>query len=116
MRRRKHQTGKRPSPAQPDDPSATAVGICWYAREEYARARELSVDGDEFHETYEQWERNALQLVRKLRGVGVQVCKVPIVLDEVLAWCAERSKPFDSSARSEYAMEWAEQRAADGAD
>ena len=116
MRRRKHRTGNRQLSQTQPDPAVEGVSLIWYRREEYARVRELCVDVGQFHETYEQWERNALQLVQKLQGVSVQVCKVPVVLDEVLAWCAERSKPFDSSARSEYAMMWASERATGGAD
>lgn len=116
MRRKKHRTGNRQLSVVQPDPAVEGVAFIWYRREEYARVRELSVDADKFHETYEQWEQNALELVRNLEGRGVQVIRVPMVLDECLAWCAEQNRPFNSSARSEYAMKWASERATGGAD
>ena len=50
----------------------------------------------------EDWERQALKMIHDLEAVGRRVRKVPINIEALIAWCAERNCRIDVTARSEY--------------
>src|SRR5579872_4151938 len=78
------------------------VGLAWYSREDWERLREIADDREKLDDAYEDWEHQALKVIRDLEAVGRRVRKVPINIDALIAWCAERKCRVDSATRSEY--------------
>jgi hypothetical protein len=81
------------------------VGIAWYREEQWSRLRELEADPDKLHDTYEQWLASIRKTLAALRSEGVLVQKVPLDVDEVAEWCAQRGRPFNGASRSVYVLE-----------
>jgi hypothetical protein len=42
----------------------TQLGLAWYSREDWERLREIADDRDKLDDTYEDWERQALKMIR----------------------------------------------------
>lgn len=80
----------------------TQFGLAWYGREDWERLHEIADDRDKLDDTYEDWERQALKMIRDLEAVGQRIRKVPINIEALIAWCAERKCRIDMAARSEY--------------
>jgi len=78
------------------------LGLAWYSREDWERLHEIADDRDKLDDAYEDWERQALKMIHDLEVVGRRVRKVPIDIDALIAWCAERKCRIDTAARSEY--------------
>lgn len=78
------------------------LGLAWYSREAWERLREIVDDRDALDDTYEDWERQALAMIRNLEAVGRPIRKVPIDIDALVAWCRERKCRNDMAARAEY--------------
>jgi len=78
------------------------LGLAWYSREAWERLREIADDREKLDETYEEWEQQALAMIRDLEAVGRQVQKIPINIEALVTWCRERKCRIDMAARSEY--------------
>ena len=44
----------------------TQLGLAWYGREDWERLREIADDRDKLDDTYEDWERQALNMIHDL--------------------------------------------------
>jgi hypothetical protein len=82
--------------------SDAQLGLAWYTREGWARLRELAHDRDALDDSFEDWERSALEAIRELESVGRKVRKVSIDIEALVAWCRARGRALDSAARAEY--------------
>ena len=94
-RRRRRERSQVPS-------AMTQVGLAWYSREDWERPHEIADDRDKLDDAYEDWERQALKMIHDLEAVGRRIRKVPINIEALIAWCAERKCGLDMAARSEY--------------
>jgi hypothetical protein len=83
----------------------TIVGIAWYRSKQWRRVRDISTDGDDLAETYEEWLRFAEEKLAELAADGVRVEKVDIDSEELIGWCNERGREIDRYARSAYTVE-----------
>jgi len=81
------------------------VGLAWYSREAWEKLRAIADDRDRLDNSFEEWERRALQAIRDLASVGRRVLKVPIDVEAYVAWCRERGCRLDSASRAEYVTE-----------
>jgi hypothetical protein len=81
------------------------VGIGWYSRAEWTRLKQVAVDPDNLHDTYEEWVRGAEEAERQIARPGLTLRRVMIDVDSLVAWCAARQKSVDGAARSEYIQE-----------
>jgi hypothetical protein len=78
------------------------IGIAWYTREAWERLRAIADDREKLDDSFEEWERGALQAIRDLASVGRHGRKVPIDVDAYVRWCGERGCRLDSASRAEY--------------
>jgi hypothetical protein len=78
------------------------IGLAWYSREAWERLYAIADDRERLDDSFEEWERGALQAIRDLASVGRQVRKVPIDVDAYVTWCHERGCRLDSASRAEY--------------
>jgi hypothetical protein len=81
------------------------IGLAWFDREQWQRLTEVVPDRSELDDTYDQWERSAKETMKNLRRSGQAVEKVPIRIEELLAWCTLRGVAPDGKARSQFASE-----------
>jgi hypothetical protein len=81
------------------------TGLAWYSRESWHRLREIADDREQLDDSFEEWERGALQAVRELASVGRRVQKVPIDVEAYVTWCRERGCRLDSASRAGYVTE-----------
>lgn len=78
------------------------ISISEYRQEDYQRIRELSVDRDEMHETWKEWEAGKKKGVKKFKKMGVRLVDVLVLPDELEKYCQERNVPIDGKARSQF--------------
>ena len=81
------------------------IGVAWFDRDQWQRLAEVVPDRNELDDTFQQWERSAKKALAELERRGQMVEKVPIKIDELLAWCTLRGLTPNGKARSEYVIE-----------
>ena len=81
------------------------IGLAWYSRESWEKLRRIADDRKQLDDSFEEWERGALQAIRDLASVGRRVQKVPIDVEAYVTWCRERGCRLDSASRAEYVTE-----------
>ncbi|HTN73241.1 MAG TPA: hypothetical protein VMO00_19330 [Methylomirabilota bacterium] len=80
-------------------------GIAWYRPEQWSRLLEISADREDLENTFAEWEQLATEKLRSLRAEGLQVKKITVDVEKLLAWCLSRGLSVDSTARSQYVSE-----------
>src|SRR5713101_7286620 len=63
------------------------VGFAWFDRQQWHRLTEVVDDRNELDDTFEQWERSALDALRTLERQGQRAEKVHIDVDALVSWC-----------------------------
>ena len=58
---------------------------------------------ERLEESYEAWVAMAERAIRRLEAAGMLIERVPVDAEELIAWCKDRARPIDSSARAEFA-------------
>lgn len=81
------------------------VGIAWYRADQYALLRALAVDGESMADTHEQWLAEVTRTMDGLNQQGVKARRVDVDIKDLAAWCEERGRPMDGSARAAYVAE-----------
>ena len=79
-----------------------ASGVAWFDREQWQRLREVAADPERLEESYEAWVAMAERAIRRLEAAGMLIERVPVDAEELIAWCKDRARPIDSSARAEF--------------
>jgi hypothetical protein len=83
---------------------ADVMVIAWFGSPEcWEAVRGVSVDADEFHDSYAEWLSWAEEVVRSAEAEGNLVSKAQVDSQELLSWCESEDRPVDAEARSEYA-------------
>jgi hypothetical protein len=78
------------------------VGLAWFDRKQWKRLTEVVEDRNELDDTYEQWEKSALDAVRTIERQGQRVEKVHVEVESLLSWCNEKGLPVNGQSRAEY--------------
>jgi hypothetical protein len=89
------------------------VGVAWYTPEQWDRLKSLAVDAAALDDTYQDWLKNATVNLRRLKQQGYQVVKVPLEINEWVAWCQENDKALDGAARSAFTAQKVSERFGD---
>src|SRR5436190_9438128 len=97
---------KRRSHGRPR-PAPTDVAVGWYDAVQWTKLKQVAVDADNLDDSYEAWKRNAESFERELRRKGIEIQRVHIDVDSLIAWCQAGNKAIDGKARSEYAAQLA---------
>ena len=84
------------------DRKRIVTGVCWYTESQWFRLKETATDPERFEATFDEWSAMAEDSLLKLRKAGIIAVKVLIDPDEFSAWCKQKSKPNDASARAHY--------------
>jgi hypothetical protein len=91
-------------PKQPDI-EPVRIGLAWFDRAQWQRLAEVVPDRNELDDTFEAWERSARKALKEFEHSGQLIEKVPIRVDELLAWCVLRGVVPDGKARSDFVSE-----------
>lgn len=106
-RHRPEHPGTRP--VQPPGTPVT-VGVCWYRPDQYDRFLASANDREALEDTWNEWQITAERVIRQYRARGLDVRKVEIDLDDLLAYCAAEGKPNTAATRAAYVTHLMERR------
>jgi len=92
-------------PPQKHAPDEMVVGVAWYSRDEWPRVRAIAADPETLEASYDDWLKAFTESRAALRHAGIVAEDVPVIADELKAWCAREGRPIDGDARAGYAAE-----------
>lgn len=75
----------------------------WYREDQWDLLLNAAVDKEALGETYQDWEVNFNQLLRKLRDSGHKVSSIEVDVKELIEWCKQKNLPLNGAARAQYA-------------
>jgi hypothetical protein len=78
------------------------VGCAWFERTQWQRLTEVVANRNELDDTFEQWERSALDALRTLERQGQRVEKVYIDVEAFVSWCRAKGLPVNGASRAQY--------------
>jgi len=81
------------------------IAIAWYKPEQWALLKACSVDKEVIEDTFEEWVTNAEVQFEGLKKEGLNIHKVVIDMDALVAWCRDNDLPVDAESRAKYASE-----------
>ena len=81
------------------------LGIAWFRPDQWSRLLEVSEDRENLEGTFAEWEQQAEEKLRALRAEGLEIEKVIVDVEELLAWCKSQNLSVDGVARSKYVAE-----------
>ncbi len=79
------------------------AGIAWFDSEQWQRLREVAADPETLEDSHAEWLDVANRALRDLRSQGLTLEKVPLKIEELIAWSNEEGRPIDSAARAQFA-------------
>ena len=83
----------------------TPIAIAWYRPEQWALLKAYAVDKDVIEDTFEEWVEHAENQFEELQKSGMNMHKILIDIDALVAWCKEKDVPMNSESRSLYVAE-----------
>ena len=83
--------------------SNTRFAYAWYKPDQWNQLRSVSIDRDRLEETFAEWESHAKSSFENYRTNGLDIFKIIIDVNELVAWCKKEGKDIDGAARSELA-------------
>jgi hypothetical protein len=78
------------------------VGLAWFDRRQWTRLTQVVEDRKELDDSYEQWQKSALDAVQTIEREGQRVEKVHIEIESLVSWCKEKGLPVNGKSRAEY--------------
>lgn len=93
---------------QEQQPSVQAM--VWYKEEDWDTLKKLFVDGDRLPPSYHDWLSRAEEMKKEAQAAGDAVIKVYIDPQTFPEWCAKKGVAMDSEARSQLAIEVAQEQ------
>ena len=78
------------------------VGFAWFDRAQWQRLMEVADDRNKLDDTFEQWERNALDALGMFERQGQRAEKVHVDVDALVSWCKDKQLPINGASRSQY--------------
>ncbi len=104
-RRRRTRSPGSGVPPIPTAGTPAVVGVCWYRQDQYERFLESAKDREALEGTWAEWQITAERIIRQYRSMGLDVRKVEIDLDDLLAYCMVEGKPNTAETRAAYVVE-----------
>ncbi|MGD0807754.1 MAG: hypothetical protein ABSA10_09875, partial [Anaerolineales bacterium] len=80
----------------------TIVGIGWYKREEWELLLSNSIDRENMHNNFDEWEIDTNKRFQELIIAGINVKKIAISVPFLLTWCKENKLPVNGSSKAKY--------------
>jgi len=92
----------------PDRP--LLVGLAWFDRKQWQLLTKAVADRSELDDTYEQWQRSALEAVRMIERQGQRVERVHVEVESLVSWCKEKGLSVNGKSRAEYVTQLMQRR------
>ena len=89
-------------PRSPRIPGKTVVKIAWYRADQWDRLREVSEDREDLDETYDAWHAREKKRLMKLTASGERPVRIPVDVEELIAWCKAADKVVNAESRDLY--------------
>lgn len=77
-------------------------GVAYYSRAQWPRLLAAAADREVLEDTHDEWVAFYNSTVAKLGGAGGKWVRVPIDVDELVAWCVQQGRPLNGAARAEF--------------
>lgn len=77
-------------------------GVAWYSRADWPKLLAAATDRDVLEDSYDEWVEFYESSVAKLTAGGLRWVRVPVSIDELVAWCGGKGRPLDGAARAEF--------------
>lgn len=100
-KRRRRAARPRGRPVQTTG-TPIVVGVCWYRQDQYDRFLASAKDREDLEDTWDEWQITAERVIRQYRARGLDVRKVEIDLDDLLAYCMVEEEPNTAATRAAY--------------
>ncbi|WP_240910140.1 hypothetical protein [Desulfopila sp. IMCC35008] len=111
FKRAQQKQQKDPQPVtQPPQSQPSVQAMVWYKEEHWDTLKLMFVDGDRLPPTYEEWHKRAEEMKKQAQASGDAVIKVFIDPETFPEWCAQKGVEMDSEARSQLAIEVAQEQ------
>lgn len=112
FKRAQQKQQKDQQPAAPQQPQSqpSVQAMVWYKKEDWDTLKKMFVDGDRLPPTYEEWQSRAEEMKEQAQAAGDAVIKVFIDPETFPEWCAKKGVEMDSEARSQLAIEVAQEQ------
>ncbi|WP_086479684.1 hypothetical protein [Oceanospirillum sanctuarii] len=78
------------------------AGICWIKEDQWQRFLEVTDDADMLESDWHEWAAKTEEMIETFSAKGIEVVKVPVDVEELIAWCNEKERTVNSSSRAEY--------------
>ena len=78
------------------------VGFAWFDEVQWHLLTTVVPDRNELDDSFQDWERSALESVRTLESNGYTVRRIPVDVGALCSWCRERSLSVNGAARAQY--------------
>lgn len=82
------------------------AGLPWFDRDDYESFRPLLPDR-QWHATFDEWERAALQTFERVKGQGITPVKAQVRSEDFVAWCRATGRRVDTKALLDFGNETA---------
>jgi hypothetical protein len=82
--------------------SLQGIGVAFYTRAEWDKARAVMPDGHTFG-SYDEFVARITEVTHQARAKGQAVIRVYINTDEYIAWCRLNGRQVNANSRAEYA-------------
>ena len=79
-----------------------AIGLGWYSREQWEALTKVVPDRSELDDTYEAWKAQATDALQTLAAQGARPVKVPVDVQELVAWCRSKDRPVNGEPRADF--------------
>lgn len=80
-----------------------AFGLLWLTSSSYKRFLEICVDRDRLPESFAEYEKKGVELIREFQKQGRHIEKIMVDPDDLLAWCERQGCEVDADARELFA-------------
>lgn len=84
-----------------------AFGIAWFREDEYPLLLDAMKDGHALPRNYKEWEQLALNAEARIKNAGKLAVRVPLNLNDFLAWCRQLNIDADNKARIRWSAQGA---------
>lgn len=81
------------------------MGVAWNRPEPWARLLDISVDRDQLEATHAEWRKHADKQLKRLRREGLDVRRVDVDVEELVAFCEKKGMDVNSEARAAFASD-----------
>lgn len=99
---------------QADQPQAnhqpSVQALVWYREEHWDTLKAMFTDGHMLPPSYQEWLRRAEEMKNQVQAAGDAVIKVYIDPETFPAWCEKKGLEMNSEARSQLAIEVAQEQ------